>query len=119
MPLQFISGCNLEFCQFNPAKFAGALLAQLNLQVGTESTQSVSPNSTSEILPKIVSSLDLSGAGYGTLLLKGKLHNLAYAFATVISKEQQLSSLNTQTNNVQSITDQSLVIEGSGRQQCC
>ena len=94
----------------------GALSVQLNLQVGNVNTQSVSPNSTSEILSRTVSSLDLSGARYGTLLLKDKLHNLAYAFATVISREQQLSSLNTHKNNVQSLTDQLVVTEGSGRQ---
>ena len=97
----------------------GALSVQLNLQVGNVNTQSVSPNSTSEILSRTVSSLDLSGARYGTLLLKDKLHNLAYAFATVISREQQLSSLNTHKNNVQSLTDQLVVTEGSGRQWCC
>ena len=69
----------------NLTQFAGALRAQLNLQVDTENTQSVSPNSTS----------DLSGADYGTLLLKDKLHDQAYAYAVVTFKEQQLSSLNT------------------------
>jgi hypothetical protein len=81
-------------------QFAGALRAQLNLQTDTENTQSVSPNSTSEILSQTVSSLDLSGAEYGTLLLKDKLHDQAYAFAVVTFKEQQLSSLNTHISNV-------------------
>jgi len=79
----------------NLTQFAGALRAQLNLQVDTENTQSVSPNSTSEFLSQTVSSLDLSGADYGTLLLKDKLHDQAYAYAVVTFKEQQLSSLNT------------------------
>jgi hypothetical protein len=87
-------------------QFAGALRAQLNLQVDTENTLSVSPNSTSEFLSQTVSSLDLSGADYGTLLLKDKLHDQAYAYAVVTFKEQQLSSLNTYINNVQSVADQ-------------
>ena len=87
-------------------QFAGALRAQINLQTGTENTQSVSPNSTSEILSQAVSSLDLSGAEYGTLLLKDKLHDQAYAFAVVMFKEQQLSSLNTHISIVQSVADQ-------------
>jgi flagellin-like hook-associated protein FlgL len=90
----------------NVTQFAGALRAQLNLQTDTENTQSVSPNSTSEILSQTVSSLDLSGAEYGTLLLKDKLHDQAYAFAVVTFKEQQLSSLNTHISNVQSVADQ-------------
>ena len=57
----------------NVTQFAGVLRAQLNLLVDTENTQSVSPNSKSEFLSKAVSSLDLSGAEYGTLLLKDKL----------------------------------------------
>ena len=87
-------------------QFAGALRTQLNLQVDTGNTQSVSPNSTSEFLSQTVSSLDLSGAEYGTLLLKDKLHDQAYAFAIVTFQEQQLSSLNTHINNVQSVADQ-------------
>ena len=75
-------------------QFAGALRAQINLQTGTENTQSVSPNSTSEILSQAVSSLDLSGSEYGTLLLKDKLHDQAYAFAVVTFKEHQLSKSN-------------------------
>ena len=90
----------------NVTQFAGALRAQLNLQTDTENTQSVSPNSTSEFLSQTVSSLDLSGADYGTLLLKDKLHDQAYAFAIVTFQEQQLSSLNTHINNVQSVADQ-------------
>jgi hypothetical protein len=90
----------------NVTQFAGALRAQLNLQVDTENTQSVSPNSTSEFLSQTVSSLDLSGAEYGTLLLKDKLHDQAYAYAVVTFKEQQLSSLNTYIDNVQSVADQ-------------
>jgi len=90
----------------NVTQFAGALRAQLNLQVDTENTLSVSPNSTSEFLSQTVSSLDLSGADYGTLLLKDKLHDQAYAYAVVTFKEQQLSSLNTYINNVQSVADQ-------------
>ena len=72
-------------------QFANALRAQLNLQVDTENTQSVSQNSVSEILSQTVSSLDLSGADYGTLLLKDKLHDQAYAFSIVTFQEQQLS----------------------------
>jgi hypothetical protein len=87
-------------------QFAGALRAQLNLQVGTENTQSVSPDSVSEFLSQTVSSLDLSGAEYGTLLLKDKLHDQAYAYAVVTFEEQQLSSLNTYINNVQSVAKQ-------------
>ena len=90
----------------NVTQFTGALRAQLNLQVDMENTQSVSPNSTSEFLSQTVSSLDLSGADYGTLLLKDKLHDQAYAYAVVTFKEQQLSSLNTYIDNVQSVADQ-------------
>ena len=90
----------------NVTQFAGALRTQLNLQVDTENTQSVSPNSASEFLSQTVSLLDLSGAEYGTLLLKDKLHDQAYAYAVVTFKEQQLSSLNTYINNVQSVADQ-------------
>jgi len=90
----------------NVTQFAGTLRAQLNLQVGTENTQSVSPNSVSEFLSQTVSLLDLSGAEYGTLLLKDKLHDQAYAYAVVTFEEQQLSSLNTYINNVQSVADQ-------------
>ena len=84
-------------------QFAGALRAQLNLQVDTENTQSVSPNSTSEFLSKAVSSLDLSGAEYGTLLLKDKLHDQAYAYSVVRIKQHHLSSLNTYIQNVQDV----------------
>ena len=87
-------------------QFAGALRAQLNLQVDTENAQSVSPNSASEFLSQTVSSLDLSGAEYGTLLLKDKLHDQAYAYAVVTFKEQQLRSLNTYINNIQPAADQ-------------
>ncbi|MEK9710203.1 MAG: hypothetical protein VW456_08165 [Alphaproteobacteria bacterium] len=97
----------------NVTQFAGALRAQLNLQVDTENTQSLSPNSTSEFLSQTVSSLDLSGAEYGTLLLKDKLHDQAYAYAVVTFKEQQLSSLNTYINNVQSVADQLAVADQS------
>ena len=90
----------------NVTQFAGALRARLNLQTDTENTQFVSPNSTSEILYQTVSSLDLSGAEYGTLLLKDKLHDQAYAFAVVTFQEQQLSSLNTHISNVQAVADQ-------------
>ena len=83
----------------------GALRAQLNLQVDTENTQSVSPNSTSEFLSKAVSSLDFSGAEYGTLLLKDKLHDQAYAYSAVTIEQQNLSLLNTYIQNVQDVVD--------------
>ena len=97
----------------NVTQFAGALRAKLNLQVDSENTQSVSPNSTSEFLSQTVSSLDLSGAEYGTLLLKDKLHDQAYAFAVVTFQEQQLSSLKTYINNVQSVADELAVTDQS------
>ncbi|MDC3298806.1 flagellin [bacterium] len=87
-------------------QFAGALRAQLDLKVGAENFQSATPNSDSEILSRTVSSLDLSNAEYGTLLLKDKLHDQAYAFAVVTVQEQKLSSLNTYINNVQSVADE-------------
>ena len=87
-------------------QFAGALRAQINLQTGAENTQSVSPNSTSEILSQAVSSLDLSGAEYGTLLLKDKLHDQTLAYSVVTVKQQHLSSLNTHIQNVQDVVDQ-------------
>ena len=87
-------------------QFAAALRAQNNLNVGAENMQSVSPNSTSEFLSKAVSSLDLSGAEYGTLLLKDKLHDQAYAYSVVTIKQEHLSSLNTHIQNVQYVVDQ-------------
>ena len=87
-------------------QFASTLQSQLNLKVGAENLQSASPNSTSEFLSQAISSLDLSSANYGTLLLKDKLHDQAYAYAVVTFKEQQLSSLNNYINNVQSVVDQ-------------
>jgi len=89
----------------NLTQFAGALRAQLNLQVDTENTQSVSPNSTSEFLSKAVSSLDLSGAEYDTMLLRDELHDQAYAYSVVTIKQQHLSSLNTYIQNVQDVVD--------------
>ena len=87
-------------------QFASALQSQLNLKVGAENLQSASPNSASGFLSQAISSLDLSSANYGTLLLKDKLHDQAYAYAVVTFKEQQLSSLNNYINNVQSVVDQ-------------
>jgi len=87
-------------------QFASVLRSQLNLKVGAENLQSASPNSASEFLSQAISSLDLSGANYGTLLLKDKLHDQAYAYAVVTFKEQQLSSLNSYINNVQSVVDE-------------
>ena len=87
-------------------QFASALRTQINLQTGVENTQSVSPNSTSEFLSQAVSSLDLSGAEYGTLLLKDKLHDQALAYSVVTVKQQHLSSLNTHIQNVQDVVDQ-------------
>ena len=87
-------------------QFAGALRTQINLQTGVENTQSVSPNATSEILSQAVSSLDLSGAEYGTFLLKDKLHDQALAYSVVTVKQQHLSSLNTHIQNVQDVVDQ-------------
>ena len=94
-------------------QFAGALRAQLSLQPDTESTQSVSPSSTSEFLSKAVSSLDLSGAEYGTLLLKDKLHEQAYAYSVVTFKQQHLSSLNTKIQNVQDVVDRIQVTDAA------
>ena len=90
----------------NVIQFAGALRAQINLQTGSENTQFVPPKSTSEISYQTVSSLDLSGAEYGNLLLKNKQNDQAHAFVVVTSKEQQLSSLNTHISIVQSVADQ-------------
>ena len=89
----------------NLTQFAGALRAQLNLQFDPENTQSVSPNSASKFLSKAVSSLDLSGAEYGTLLLKDKQHDQAYANSVFTIKQQHLSSLNTYIQNVQDVVD--------------
>jgi len=97
----------------NVTQFASALRTQLNLQVDTENTQSVSPNSTSEFLSKAVSLLDLSGAEYGTLLLKDKLHDQAYAYTVVTFQEQQLSSLNIYIQKVQDTADQLAVTDPS------
>jgi hypothetical protein len=97
----------------NVTQFAGALRTQINLQAGTENTQSVSPNSASEFLSQAVSSLDLSGAEYGTLLLKDKLHDQAFAYSVVTVKQQHLSSLNTRIQNVQDVVDQLAVTDPS------
>ena len=91
-------------------QFAGALRAQLNLQPDTENTQSVPRSATSEFLSKAVSSLDLSGAEYGTFLLKDKLHDQA-AYSVVTVKQQHLSSFNTKIQNVQDVVDQLQVTE--------
>ena len=89
----------------NLMQFAGALRAQLNLQFDMENTQYVSPNSTSEFLPKAISSLDLSGTKYGTLLLKDKQHDQAYVYSVVTIKKQHLISLNTSIQNVRDVVD--------------
>ena len=94
-------------------QFAGDLRAQLNLQTDTENTQSVSPNSTFEFLSKAVSSLDLSGAEYGTFLLKDKLHVQAYAYSVVTVKQQHFSSLITKIQNVQDVVDQLQVTDSA------
>ena len=54
-------------------QFLDALRARTNFQTGAENTQSVSLNSASETLFQTVSSLDLSNAEYGKLLLSDKL----------------------------------------------
>ena len=90
----------------NVTQLAGALRAQINLPTGAENTQSVPPNSTCKTLSQTVSSLDLSGAEHGILLLKDRLHDQTYAFAAITFKEKQLSSLNTHISNFQSVADQ-------------
>ena len=90
----------------NVTQFASAFREKFDFKVGADNTQSASPNSAAEIFSKTVSSLDLSGAEYGTLLLKDKLHEQAYAFAVVTFQEQQLSSLNTYIDNVQSVANE-------------
>ena len=77
----------------NVTQFAGALRAQLNLQPDTENTQSVSRSATSEFLSKAVSSLDLSGAEYGTFLLQDKLHDQAYAYSVITVNNRTLAHL--------------------------
>ena len=94
-------------------QFAGALRAQLNLQPDTENSQSVPRSATSEFLSKAVSSLDLSGAEYGTFLLKDKLHDQAYAYSVITVKQQHLSSLNTKIQNVQDVVDQLQVTDNA------
>ena len=89
----------------NLTQFAGALRAQLNYQVDTEKTQSVSPIFSSEFLSKAVSSLDLSGAEYDTMLLRDELHDQAYAYYVFTIKQQHLSSLNTYIQNAQDVVD--------------
>ena len=64
----------------NVAKFVGTLRARTNFQTGAENAQSVSSSSASEILFQTISSLDLSDAEYGTLLLRAKLRtNKSYS----------------------------------------
>ena len=75
----------------NVTQLASAVREKFVLQVGADNTQSASPNSAAEIISKTVSSLDLSGAEYGTLLLKDKLHEQAYAFAVVTFKNNNLA----------------------------
>ena len=84
----------------------GALRAWTNFQTGAENKQSVSKSSAFEILSQTVSSLDLSGAEYGTLLLKDNLHDQALAYSIVTVGQQHLSSLNTHIQNVQYVVNQ-------------
>ena len=91
-------------------QFAGALRAQLNLQPDTENTQSVPSSATSELLSKAVSSLDISGAEYGTFLLKDKLHDQAIAYSIITVKQQHLSSLNTNPKCPRSLTNWLLTV---------
>ncbi|MDB2513441.1 flagellin [Alphaproteobacteria bacterium] len=64
-------------------------------------------------MSQTVSSLDLSGAEYGTLLLKDKLHDQALAYSVVTVQQQHLSSLNTHIQNVQYVVDQLAVTDPS------
>jgi len=90
----------------NVTQFAGAVRSQLGLQVDAGADGSASPNNSAEFLSKTVSSLDLSGAEYGTVLLKDRLNDEGYAYAVVTFQEQQLSALYTHLENVKSVADQ-------------
>jgi len=90
----------------NVTQFAGAVRSQLGLQVDAGAAGSASPNNSAEFLSKTVSSLDLSGAEYGTFLLKDRLNDEGYAYAVVTFQEQQLSALYTHLENVKSVADQ-------------
>jgi hypothetical protein len=92
-------------------QFASALRAQMNLGIDTDKTGSASTNNGTQLLSKAVSSLDLSNAQYGTLLLKDTLHEQAQAFAVVTFQEQQLSSLNTHLVNIQNVVDELAVTD--------
>lgn len=83
----------------------------MKLGIGTDNTGSASTNNGTQLLSKAVSSLDLSNAQYGTLLLKDKLHEQAQAFAVVTFQEQQLSSLNTHLVNIQNVVDELAVTD--------
>ena len=92
-------------------QFASALRAQMNLGIDADKTGSASTNNGTQLLSKAVSSLDLSNAQYGTLLLKDTLHEQAQAFAVVTFQEQQLSSLNTHLVNIQNVVDELAITE--------
>ena len=76
----------------NVTQFASVLREQMNLRIESGDTGSGSTINGATLLSKSVSSLDLTNAQYGTLLLKDTLHEQAQAFALrkkIDSKKQQ------------------------------
>ena len=87
----------------NVTQFASVLRDQMNLRIESGDTGPGSTTDGAALLSKSVSSLDLSNAEYGTLLLKDTLHEQAQAFAVVTFQEQQLSSLNDYLVNIKNV----------------
>ena len=84
----------------NVTSFAGEIRAQLDMQKTLELDGSTAQISSSKPLTNSISSIDLSGAEYGTLLLKDRLNDEGYAYALVTFKKDQISELYTHLENV-------------------
>jgi len=95
----------------NVTQFASALREQMNLRIELGDTRPGSTTNGAALLSKSVSSLDLSNAEYGTLLLKDTLHEQAQAFAVVTFQEHQLSSLNLHLVNIKNVADELAVTD--------
>ena len=95
----------------NVTQFATALRDLVDLRIDSSDARLDSTTNGAALLSKSVSSLDLSNAQYGTLLLKDTLHEQAQAFAVVTFQEQQLSSLNDHLVNIKNVADELAVTD--------
>ena len=95
----------------NVTQFATALRDLVDLRIDSSDARLGSTTNGAALLSKSVSSLDLSNAQYGTLLLKDTLHEQAQAFAVVTFQEQQLSSLNDHLVNIKNVADELAVTD--------